>query len=180
MVESLLGMFALIMVATQFVAASPALITLANPPFLFPLNTDARSAAILGVDAQGRTTYAIDEYAEGGGTREVLTATLVQGADSATFTIGGALAIGYDCDFSGGSAVCVEVDDSFVPMTSTMALGSELVLDVPLTGSPSPSPSATGPTPSAQRAEDTSSSQKASASVFGALVGSALVTYGLI
>ncbi|KAJ6464638.1 hypothetical protein C8R47DRAFT_1156003 [Mycena vitilis] len=176
MVESLLGMLALIMVATQFVAASPALITLPNPPYLLPLNSDARSATILGVDSQlGQTTYAINQDAEEGGTREVLTATLVQGADHAMYTLSlvNGVAFGYDCVFSGGSAVCSNTDGSFV---STMALQSELVLDIPVTGSPS----ATGPTPSALRAEDTSSTQKTSASTLGALVGLAFGAYGLL
>ncbi|KAJ6502791.1 hypothetical protein C8R47DRAFT_216074 [Mycena vitilis] len=179
-ITALLSMLAL---AGQFVAASPALVTLAAPPP--PLHGPGTlSATVVGVDSQGRTTYAINEdETEGSSTVALITATLVQGADHAMFTLSHASAAetiidGYDCDLKDGNAICSDVESS-QPVTATFALESDFVLDVaptaaPLSGSgaaPSGSQSGSGSSPSAKP----NSSHKRSASFVGALVGLAFV-----
>ncbi|KAJ7656384.1 hypothetical protein DFH06DRAFT_1298246, partial [Mycena polygramma] len=103
----------LALIATQFVAASPVLITLDALSIL----SGTHSATILGVDSQSRTTYAINQdmvdVANSSSTVHY-EATLVQGADHAKFTLGPLSegGWGYDCNLTAGNAICSEPADS--------------------------------------------------------------------
>ncbi|KAJ7685666.1 hypothetical protein DFH06DRAFT_1313952 [Mycena polygramma] len=177
---TLLSMLAL---AAQFVAASPALVTLPAPP---GLGSQTLSASVVGVDSQGRTTYAVNEdETEGSSTVAHITATLVQGADHAMFTLSHTSAsetiiVGYDCDLKDGNAICSDVESS-QPFTTTVALESDFVLDVAATAAPSsgsgaaPSGSQSGSGSSPSPSTKPNSSHKTSASIVSALVGLALV-----
>ncbi|KAJ7811604.1 hypothetical protein B0H14DRAFT_3479594 [Mycena olivaceomarginata] len=174
MVGTVLRILALTVGATRFVAASPALVTLAAP---FPAST-AFSTDIVGVDSQGRTTYVVHE-----GNTEVVTATLVQGSDHAFFTLShinaaDTLITGYDCALNGGNAICSDVDPvSSKPITTTVFAVS-IILDVAATTA---APSGTGGSSSSapQPSEKPGSAQKTSASIFGVAVGLALLAYHL-
>ncbi|KAJ6490718.1 hypothetical protein C8R47DRAFT_1214996 [Mycena vitilis] len=174
------ALLSMLSLAAQFVAASPALVTLAAPP---GLGSQTLSASVVGVDSQGRTTYAVNEdETEGSSTVAHITATLVQGADHAMFTLSHTSAsetiiVGYDCDLKDGNAICSDVESS-QPFTTTVALESDFVLDVaataaPSSGAPSGSQSGSGSSPSPSTKPN--SSHKTSASFVGALAGLALV-----
>ncbi|KAJ6531155.1 hypothetical protein B0H19DRAFT_1273371 [Mycena capillaripes] len=188
MVGTALGMLALAVGAVQFVAASPALTTLPAPFSLL----GAVSAEVLGVDSQGRTTYALNmDETEGSSTIEFITGTLVQGSDDAFFTlshtsVSETIELDYNCAFNAGNAICSGLD-SGLPVTTTIPADA-IVLDVAATPAPSgstPSASGTGPTPSPQPSSQPipqpsnkpGSSQKTSASILGAFVGVALAMY---
>ncbi|KAJ6477195.1 hypothetical protein C8R47DRAFT_656571 [Mycena vitilis] len=166
---TVLGMLALAVVAPQFGAATPALVTLAHPPYFIPPETF--SANILGVDSEGRTTYAIAEDVDLG--TGVLTATLVQGADHAMYTVSAdTVTFGFDCALSGKNAICSGTDSSSHLVTTTEVLGGSMVLNVAsLTVAPSQAASQ-----SANKA-DPSTRRGSSAAVFGAMGGTMLVVY---
>ncbi|KAJ6464637.1 hypothetical protein C8R47DRAFT_1237440 [Mycena vitilis] len=125
------GFCTLALLATQFVAASPALITLDAPLNVFPPSETLLSAKILGVDTQNKTTYGIYENELTRQGEQVFPATLVQGADHAKYTLAlGPDTVGYDCALKAGNAICSSLDAESQPITSTEALTSGLVLNV--------------------------------------------------
>ncbi|KAJ7183684.1 hypothetical protein C8R46DRAFT_1209835 [Mycena filopes] len=110
-------------------APAPALVTVAAP-FFNPISaTDALPATILGVDAAGRTTYALnqDEVQDNISYKTTLakiTGTLVAAADYASYTIaadvpGLAITLGFDCSVDGKSG---NAGGSLKPDTATRRL----------------------------------------------------------
>ncbi|KAJ7809212.1 hypothetical protein B0H14DRAFT_3151702 [Mycena olivaceomarginata] len=77
-------------------APVPAILTLSVPPVFNP-ESSPLPAVVLGVDSQGRTTYAIEQDAVDGSKTIPLTATMVQGADHAGYTFS-ASAAGFDVE----------------------------------------------------------------------------------
>ncbi|KAF8205593.1 hypothetical protein K438DRAFT_1964022 [Mycena galopus ATCC 62051] len=166
---------ALTAVIPQIIATpTPALITLPYP--LLPQSSPA-PAVILGVDSQGHTTYALEEDilelgASAPTTTFPATATLVAGTDHAFLTYsasadGLAIALGLDCEFQSGNAICSGLDLSSQAQTTTIpfasqASGAPFVLDVVSTAAPS------GPT------NKSNSSPKLLASISGAIASSVL------
>ncbi|KAJ6564149.1 hypothetical protein B0H19DRAFT_1067741 [Mycena capillaripes] len=84
----------------------------------------ALPAVILGVDSQGRTTYAIEQD-------EIDARTLVEGADQT-------IVLGFDCDLKDGNTICFDTDSNSQPVTATIPPTS-LVLAVVSTAAPSAS-----------------------------------------
>ncbi|KAJ7286407.1 hypothetical protein C8J57DRAFT_1287558 [Mycena rebaudengoi] len=133
------------------------------------------TADILGVDAQGQTTWGLHEVVEEDSTTLIATATLVEGPDlvSITFSIDGPLgvvAFGGNCALSAGSALCVQTVSSktitqtlpvstFVVEVGTIALASK--------GAPSSTASKTG------------ASSRLTSSIWGTL-GSLMAVYQLL
>ncbi|KAJ6531578.1 hypothetical protein DFH09DRAFT_1370407 [Mycena vulgaris] len=162
---------ALAALATQFAAAAPApeLVTVTLP--FGDAETAAMTASIVGVDSQGRTTYAIQQpEMQGTSTLASATGTLVEASDYMSYTYaldgqGIAITIGADCALKDGTAICTGLDESSHVATATISSLAAWVLDVPPTGSPG------GPLPTGKP----SSSQKNSVSIFGALVGLAVL-----
>ncbi|KAJ7355920.1 hypothetical protein DFH08DRAFT_933693 [Mycena albidolilacea] len=157
------------------------------------LGDQTATAAILGVDSQGRTTYAVQQIQIDEGTELPLTGTLVEGSDHVFFTfshtIGEKTFIeGYDCGLENGGAVCSGTGvDSDTPLTtSTVTSLGFYVFDIVSTAAPSTptSPGSNSPTntglagtvPSATR----NSSLKVAGSISGAFMGLAVVAYGLL
>ncbi|KAG6915329.1 hypothetical protein DXG01_012101, partial [Tephrocybe rancida] len=127
------------------------------------------SADILGVDGQGRTTWALHQGALTGTFDEASfpgTATLVEGADVVSFTYadpGGAFTVGRECSLSGGLAICsATLSGEAVTETET---ASPFVVQVGTAAAPSTPtvPTSTGvsqpsaPGSSAQTSKNTSS-----------------------
>ncbi|KAF8205314.1 hypothetical protein K438DRAFT_1757296 [Mycena galopus ATCC 62051] len=166
--------------------AARAAITLEVPP-VFNSDTSALAAIVLGVDSQGRTTYAIDDPLIDGSSTVPLTATLVEGASYASYTFSASadgleIALGFDCDLEGGEAICSGTDSNSQLQTATIGSLQPYVLDVVSTatasGSAPTSPPGSGashstsqssgaPSPSASKP---SSSTRASGSISGVLV----------
>ncbi|KAJ6531566.1 hypothetical protein DFH09DRAFT_1182792 [Mycena vulgaris] len=175
MVSATFQLLALAALATQLATAAPApaLVTV-----LVPLGdeTTPMTAAVLGVDSQGRTTYAIqDNEMQGTSILASATATLVEASDymSYTYSLDGPginIVLGADCTLNGRTGVCTGLDESSHAATATISSLAAWVLDVPPTGSPGGPPLPTG---------KSNSSQRTSASIFGALVGLA-VAYQLL
>jgi hypothetical protein len=161
------------------------------------------SAQILGVDAQGRTTYAVyEDEIDGSSTAAVITGkvghnldrilnvaeqwrvgTLVEGSDHAFFTMSHTsasetLILGFDCALSGGNAICSDVDSNSQPVTTTLAVQS-IVLDVAETTAPPSTAASTGTTTAPGPTNKPSSAQKTSVSIFGVVVGLALAAHYL-
>ncbi|KAJ6564153.1 hypothetical protein B0H19DRAFT_1374640 [Mycena capillaripes] len=154
----------------RLVTASPAQITLPVLPIPSSiLHSDGTAlAVVIGVDAQNRTIYAVEQDEKEKTATIPLTGTLVAGTDHAFYTFAGTTpgasnAFGYDCalDVKDGKALCAMTDSNSQVVTSTAALGT-IVLDVVSTAS----------RPSVQAAQPTTpnSSGRVSVSVF-ALVG---------
>ncbi|KAJ7698071.1 hypothetical protein B0H17DRAFT_1051078 [Mycena rosella] len=181
--------FRIILVAS----ASPALTTIVAP---FGGDsgdsTTALTAEILGVDSNGRTTYALaQDEMQGSSVLVSATGTLIEGADyfSYTYAIDGDIGItlGLECALKDGNAICQDGGETAtVPLSS---LGS-WVLDVVSTAAPSgstssPSGSTTAPSAggssSAHAAGPTqspNSSERMATSILGA-VASLLLVYQL-
>ncbi|KAJ7769761.1 hypothetical protein B0H14DRAFT_3164942 [Mycena olivaceomarginata] len=160
---------------TQDVAAIPAPVpavtTLSVPPLFLPLSS-ALPAVILGVDSQGRTTYAIEQDAVEGTKTTPLT-----GADYAGYTFSASadgfdIEVDFECDLKGVQAICSGPDSNSQVATATLSSLDPFIIDVvstvapsgaSATGNPSssPSPSASGKPGSAPRLSASS----------GALVG---------
>ncbi|KAG6829584.1 hypothetical protein H0H87_010825, partial [Tephrocybe sp. NHM501043] len=130
-------------------------------------------ADILGIDGQGRTTWAVHQApltaVEEGGLPG--TATLVEGPNDASFTYvppGREFTLGQECALSGGLAICSgTVDDQLVTATETadylvVQAGTTATSNAPTeptvtpTNSVSPPPSS-APSSSAQTSENSSS-----------------------
>ncbi|KAJ7633108.1 hypothetical protein FB45DRAFT_1148581 [Roridomyces roridus] len=132
----------------KLVAAAPApeLVTVTVPPFFDPQST-ALQAAVVGVDSQGHTTYALkQDEVEGSSTLAFITGTLVAGGDPAvadytlSFTSQGITALaGFDCGLQSGGIACPGLNDG----DSSTAV-TQLVLDVTGTGAPANATPASG------------------------------------
>ncbi|KAJ6531157.1 hypothetical protein B0H19DRAFT_471445 [Mycena capillaripes] len=175
---------ALLLVAggAQYVSATPAKLTVTVLPALNPQST-AAPAVVLGVDSQGRTTYAVELDEIQGGSTAPLTATLVEGSDHVGFTLSHTAAsetiiIGYDCGLKNGKAICSGVDSNSQPGTATASSLGEFVLDVVSTAAPS-EPTSESAAPSSP-SDKPSSSRRASASISSVLGGLVLAAYWLI
>ncbi|KAJ7367454.1 hypothetical protein DFH08DRAFT_828565 [Mycena albidolilacea] len=165
---------------TQDVAAIPAPVpavtTLSVPPLFLPLSS-ALPAVVLGVDSQGRTTYAIEQDAVEGTKTTPLTATLVEGADYAGYTFSASAAgfdieLDFECDLKGGQAICSGLDSNSQVATATLSSLDPFIIDIVSTVAPSGA-SATGnpsSSPSPSASDKPGSAPRLSASS-GALVG---------
>ncbi|KAJ7817160.1 hypothetical protein B0H14DRAFT_3474795 [Mycena olivaceomarginata] len=127
-------------------APFPAVTTLAVPPFvgdqIDPLDrSSALPAVVLGIDSQGRTTYAFEQDGKIGSTTFPTTATLVQGADYASYYSASAggfeVDLGMDCDLKGGGANCPVTRSNSPAATLTFTTLKPLVIDVVSTALPS-------------------------------------------
>ncbi|KAJ7042146.1 hypothetical protein C8F04DRAFT_1252130 [Mycena alexandri] len=173
-----LGVFATL---ASLASAAPTEVTLLVPPFFIP-ETAPFTATILGVDAQGRTTYALNQdEMQGGSTVAPITGIIVAAADYASYTVaaevpGLAITLGFDCALQRGDAVCTGLDESSKPATATISSLQPFVVDVIATATPSTTlsgsatPSAT-PSARPQATGKPSSSGTLSAPIFGALMG---------
>ncbi|KAJ7090090.1 hypothetical protein C8R44DRAFT_892005 [Mycena epipterygia] len=165
---------ALVALATQFAAAAPApapLFITVTAPFPPPDNdTLPISASIVGVDAQGHTTYALQQpELQGTSTLASATGTLVEGSDYVSYTYaldgeGIEITIGLDFSISNGQGIATGLDESSHAATATISSLAAWVLDVPPTGSPG------GP----QETGKANSARGIAAPVLGALVGLAV------
>ncbi|KAJ7164064.1 hypothetical protein C8R46DRAFT_1351949 [Mycena filopes] len=169
-----------------YVEASPALITVTAP-----LAQTASDVIVGGVDSLGRTTYLIPEdETQGKSTIQLLTATLVAGADHAFYTIAASsagldLIVGFDCGISGGNAICSDVDKNSKPVTTTLS-GEAFVLDIATTAPVGGSGSGSGAaptktksgsdsgTPTSQPSDKPGSAGRASTAVSLAVAGAVL------
>ncbi|KAJ6531158.1 hypothetical protein B0H19DRAFT_1082122 [Mycena capillaripes] len=161
---------ALAAVCTQEAYALPAVVTLSVPPFFNPVSSPL-PAVVLGVDSQGRTTYAVEQDQVEGTSTTPLTATLVEGADHASYTFSFTTAhetilAGFDCDLKNGNAICSDVDSASQLETATISTLAPFVIDVVSTAAPSAT-------------SKPNSSLRLSASVSGALMGFVLAACGL-
>ncbi|KAJ7308758.1 hypothetical protein DFH08DRAFT_823786 [Mycena albidolilacea] len=146
----------------------PAVTILSVPPFvgdqIDPIDrSSALPAVVLGIDSQGRMTYAFEQDGKIGSTTFPTTATLVQGADYASyyfsaFAGGFEVDLGMDCDLKGRGANCSVTRSNSPVATLTLTPLKPLVIDIVSTALPS----ATG---------KPNSSPGLSASRSGALVG---------
>ncbi|KAJ7028280.1 hypothetical protein C8F04DRAFT_1291525 [Mycena alexandri] len=152
-----LGMFATL---SSLASAAPTEVTLLVPPF-FNSEPAPLTATVLGVDAQGRTTYALNQdEMQGSSTLAPVTGgsffdysffsttdyatpkgTMVAAADYASYTLaadvpGIAITIGFDCALQNGNAVCTGLDESSKPATATISSLQPLVVDVIATATP--------------------------------------------
>ncbi|KAJ7486457.1 hypothetical protein FB451DRAFT_1167892 [Mycena latifolia] len=140
---------------------SPELVTVGAP--FGDDSTTVLTAHVLGVDSNGRTTYALEQNAmQGSSVLASATGTLVEGSDHVSYTYaldgaGFAITLGVDCDLKDGNAICSDGTET----ATISSLGST----TPTAGASSSAPTSTT-TPN--------SSQKASTSVFGVLMGLAL------
>ncbi|KAJ6517605.1 hypothetical protein DFH09DRAFT_1195315 [Mycena vulgaris] len=118
-----------LLVLASFAAASPALITVADPIAL-GTQAGAISAKIAGVDGQGHTTFIATDPTE--------TLTFVAGADYISFA---AVVPGHEtvtaagaCGIDGSTAVCTVFANGKPVGTTTIAGRASVVLDVAPTG----------------------------------------------
>ncbi|KAJ6548745.1 hypothetical protein B0H19DRAFT_1379083 [Mycena capillaripes] len=105
MFTTTLPMVVFAVLAEKLVVASPAKVTL-NVPIIGGGDSSAISAAILGVDSQGRTIYALNEdEMQGSSTLALATATLIKGSDYYSYTLSSPqpleIEIGFDCHLHG-------------------------------------------------------------------------------
>ncbi|KAJ7183690.1 hypothetical protein C8R46DRAFT_1067644 [Mycena filopes] len=126
--------------------AAPADVTLVAP-FFNPIST-ALPATILGVDALGRTTYALNQDAMlGTETIAEITGILVEASDYVSYTIGASasdlrITVAFECALQRGAAVCTGLDESSHVATVTAEVET-FVVDVlatttaPLASTPS-------------------------------------------
>ncbi|KAJ6578495.1 hypothetical protein B0H19DRAFT_580011 [Mycena capillaripes] len=183
MFTTTLPMVVFAVLAAKLVVASPAKVTL-NVPVIGGGDSSAIPAAILGVDSQGRTTYALNEdEMQGSSTLALATATLIEGSDYFSYTLSSPqpleIEIGFDCPLKDGSAICTGVDDNSQAITTTISL-EPLILDITSTAgsgasasqSITPAPGGSAPTSAptsdstSQPSSKPSSSQRVSASFF--------------
>ncbi|KAJ7633109.1 hypothetical protein FB45DRAFT_1058090 [Roridomyces roridus] len=174
--------------ATKLVAAAPApeLVTVTVPPQFFDPAVTFQ-AAVVGVDSNGHTTYALNQPAvQDGKTVAFATGTLVAGGDPAaadyalSFTSQGATAIaGFDCGPQSGSAVtaaCTLVANGDAT-TATVSL-TQFVLDVTGTGAAASATQTNGGSSQPAGASKPSSARTLSASTF--MLISPLLAYYLL
>ncbi|KAJ7255814.1 hypothetical protein B0H12DRAFT_1112945, partial [Mycena haematopus] len=131
----------------RYVATSPAPvpaeITLSVPAVFLPVSAPYQ-AVVLGVDSQGHTTYAVDQPFIDGTSTTPLTATLVEGAEYASYTFSLStgnsglfnIQLGFDCSLTAGNAICTGLDSNSQVATVTSSLQT-FVLDVVSTAVPS-------------------------------------------
>ncbi|KAJ6531579.1 hypothetical protein DFH09DRAFT_1182829 [Mycena vulgaris] len=167
MIATFVQILTLAAFATQFAAASPALVTVP-----IPLEDVAVTAQILGVDSQGRTTYVLQEPST-----PLETATIVAASDYVSFTVSYQDATttdigGLECKLVAGNYVCVGAGGSAaatatIPPQAMASLVLDVVSSLPPASSATPSASVSAPSsiPSG------GASPKTSASIFGALMG---------
>ncbi|KAJ6531573.1 hypothetical protein DFH09DRAFT_1370402 [Mycena vulgaris] len=178
MIGPVVQIFALAAFAVQFAAAAPALITI-PVPVADPQIT--ATAKVLGVDAQGRTTYLVEDVSTYFGTATVVAASdyfsLTAAYQDATTTE----VQGNECKMSPGEAICVAIEGGVGVATATFSAGEigSLVLDVatslpPVTSSGSASATSA---PTSQPTAKPNSSPRTSVSIFGALIGLAVAAY---
>ncbi|KAJ7155113.1 hypothetical protein C8R46DRAFT_1117017 [Mycena filopes] len=140
---------ALVIGLGNFASAAPTEATLTLP--FFNAESTALPATILGVDAQGRTTYALNQdEMQGSSTLAKITGTLVAGADYASYTLsadvpGIEVEFGFDCSLGNGAAVCTGLDESSAAATITASSLQPFIIDVLATATPSGKPSSAGP-----------------------------------
>ncbi|KAJ6513522.1 hypothetical protein DFH09DRAFT_1288257 [Mycena vulgaris] len=195
-----LQILSLAALATQLAVAAPALVTVVAP--FGGDSTTVLSAEVLGVDSDGRTTYALAQNAmQGSSVLVSATGTLVEGSDHVSYTYalagdGLTINVGADCALTGGNALC-----GVAGQTVTVSSLGSWVLDVASTASPSastaspsgssaspsgsktsPSGSSSTPTAGASSSAPTSapttqpnSSRRTSTSLLGVLAGMSLV-----
>ncbi|KAF7295616.1 hypothetical protein MIND_01101700 [Mycena indigotica] len=166
--------FALSLAAVAVVCAVADETTLVVP-FVDP---QAISAKVIGVDAgQARTTYELAQGAYTGTWTDPQgsfpgTATLVEGADYASFTYvvndrEGSFTAGGVCNFANGQETCVAVEaDSAGPVTVTHTdaarpFGLQIL---PATGTPAPSQSNSSPNPAKSNSGGASNTNSAGGS----------------
>ncbi|KAJ7633106.1 hypothetical protein FB45DRAFT_1003275 [Roridomyces roridus] len=133
--------------ATKLVAGAPApeLVTVTVPPFFEPESlSTAVQAAVVGVDSEGHTTYALkQDQVESSSTLAFVTGTLVAGGDPAvadytiSFTSQAVTVLaGFDCGLQSDGAVCSGVAAGGQgPQTAALSV-TQLVLDVTGTAAP--------------------------------------------
>ncbi|KAK7044416.1 hypothetical protein R3P38DRAFT_2878630 [Favolaschia claudopus] len=133
--------------AVAIPAPMPVVTTLAIPaPFSNPLGSPL-PAAVLGVDKEGHTTYAVEQHGivfDASTTQTIpFTATLVEGASYASYTLsisapGIRLDTGFDCslDQNKNEAVCSEFDTKGSLLAVTTPSLTWFVLDVVSTAAP--------------------------------------------
>ncbi|KAF7337900.1 hypothetical protein MVEN_02013100 [Mycena venus] len=178
MISTTFQVFALALASsfTQHVAAipapAPAVTTLPVIPIFNP-QSSAYPAVVLGVDSQGRTTYAIEQDEREPSTTIPLTATLVEGADYASYTFSASIpglqvAAGFECNLNGGQAVCSGIDSNSKIATATFSSLDSFVVDILSTAAPS------------GQTSKPNSSPKLSASLSGALIALVMVAHSLL
>ncbi|KAJ7155264.1 hypothetical protein C8R46DRAFT_1356485 [Mycena filopes] len=137
-------------------SAAPAEVTLALP--LFQVAT-TEPATILGVDAQGRTTYALNQDATVDSSVFKVTGTLVAAADYAAYTLSADVPkfvhAELGCGIKNGVAVCTGLGD---PTPFTVTSLQPFVVDVLATATPT-------------QTERPNSSGRLIVPMFGALMG---------
>jgi len=122
------------------------------------------SADILGVDSQGRTSWALHpgtqtDTAEDPGF--VGTATLVEGPTDVSFTYAySGLTIGLECSLSSDLAICSSTSGTVVLTESETA--SRMVVQVGTTASPAPTGSDPSPTPGSSQPSQSSQPSRTS------------------
>ncbi|KAJ7633110.1 hypothetical protein FB45DRAFT_866568 [Roridomyces roridus] len=111
------------------VAAAPApeLVTVNIPvPFFNVAVPTGIQAAVVGVDSNGHTTYALNEIATvGGSPTPVMAGTLVAGGQPEVADIAG-----FNCGLQNGQAVCTGVDPIRKEIQTTTLAVTQMVLDV--------------------------------------------------
>ncbi|KAF7345344.1 hypothetical protein MSAN_01911400 [Mycena sanguinolenta] len=179
------------------VAPANPILTLSVPP-VFNADSTTLPAVILGVDSEGRTTYAVEQdLIETGSTTIPLTATLVEAADYASYTFsvsteGLNLVVGFDCDLENDNAICSGLDDSSQLATATLSSLEPFIIEVVSTAagvSPTSPPSTSSPqetnksqssAPPSQSSTKPNSSSRSFGSISGALVCLVLVAHWLL
>ncbi|KAF7337899.1 hypothetical protein MVEN_02013000 [Mycena venus] len=116
---------------------------------------------------QGRTTYAVEQDAEAGGSTRTLTATLVEGTDYVFYTLSHtasseSIIVGFDCGLKNGKAICSGTNANAQPQTATVPSLGTLVLDVVSTAAPSGPTSAASSNPTSVDPSSPSSSPNSS------------------
>ncbi|KAJ7175177.1 hypothetical protein C8R43DRAFT_1230632 [Mycena crocata] len=176
MLAFLLRLLVLSAVTTTYVSAAPATPVTVILPFSHPISTQI-PAEVLGVDAQGRTTYAVEVDQIDRTTTKPATATFVEGAGRMGYTVSQTVGsetvvFGIDCELHDGSAICSDVDSKGQVETATFS-GANLqtaVLAVTATASKNGPASSNVP----------NSSERRAISVFGAVSGVVVGAYLLL
>ncbi|KAJ6616335.1 hypothetical protein B0H10DRAFT_2037579 [Mycena sp. CBHHK59/15] len=146
------------------VAAEPALITVVAP---FGSDPTPLTAEVLGVDSQGRTTYALQQNEmQGDSTLALITGTLVEGSDYISYTFSHTSAsemivVGVNCALSGRNGLGFQLAGGH----GDGVVGPRRRVDA--------APSGSAPT-SQPTTKPKNSSQRTSASIFGTLIGLSL------
>ncbi|KAJ7486561.1 hypothetical protein FB451DRAFT_1534466 [Mycena latifolia] len=172
MLRNFAQILALAAVAKNFAAAlpSPELVTVGAP--FGDDSTTVLTAHVVGVDSDGRTTYALEQNAmQGSSVLASATGTLVEGSDHVSYTYalngaGFAITLGVDCDLKDGNAICSDGTE-----TATISSLGSWVLDVVSTSAPSgssatPTAGASSSAPTSETTQALNSSLRNSSSDF--------------